>query len=263
MKKGLIYMLEYFTVTITPFQSDRRVSVLLPKGYHTSEKRYPVLYMHDGQNLFLDEEASFGVSWGLKDYLEQSDLEIIVVGIDCNREGFERFNEYAPWENRELGQRLFDDENLTGGKGKEYIEYITHELKPLIDEKYRTDPDETAMAGSSMGGLISTYAGCRYPHIYKRIGSLSSAYWINQNEIEAYIKESDLKGMERFYLDIGTKEDTSFINHQIYIDSSQAVYDLLKEKVKHVRFDTIEDAVHNEAAWRARLPEFLGYLYDK
>ncbi|MFE7065108.1 alpha/beta hydrolase [Sutcliffiella sp. NPDC057660] len=254
-------MLEYFTVTITPFQSERRVSVLLPKNYHASEKRYPVLYMHDGQNLFLDEEASFGVSWGLKDYLEESDLEIIVVGIDCNHEGYERFNEYAPWKNEELGMRLFNDENLTGGKGKEYIEYITHELKPRIDEKYRTNPDDTAMAGSSMGGLISTYAGCKYPHIYKKIGSLSSAYWINQADIEAYIKESDLSGLERFYMDIGTKEDTSFINHQIYIESSQAVYELLKEKVEYVRFDVIEDAVHNEAAWRARLPEFLGYLY--
>jgi predicted alpha/beta superfamily hydrolase len=113
-----------------------------------------------------------------------------------------------------------------------------------------------------MGGLISTYAGCKYPHIYKKIGSLSSAFWINQSDIEAYIKESDLTRLERFYLDIGTKEDTSFINHQIYIDSSQAVYELLKEKVEYVRFDVIEDAIHNEAAWRARLPEFLGYLFQ-
>ncbi|UAL45891.1 alpha/beta fold hydrolase [Sutcliffiella horikoshii] len=256
-------MLEYFTVTITPFQSERRVSVLLPKGYEKTDKRYPVLYMHDGQNLFIDSEASFGVSWGIKDFLEQeSDLEIIVVGIDCNHEGFERFNEYAPWENRELGQKLLNDENLTGGKGKEYIDYLTFELKPLIDEKYRTLPEETAMAGSSMGGLISTYAACKYPHIYKRIASLSSAYWINQREIEAYIRESDLNEVERFYLDVGTKEDTSFINHQIYIDSSQSVFDLLVKKVGKVRFDVVEDAVHNEAAWRKRLPAMFEFLYN-
>ncbi len=255
-------MLEYFNVNITPFQSERRVSVLLPKGYETSDKRYPVLYMHDGQNLFIDSEASFGVSWGIKDYLEQqSDLEIIVVGIDCNHEGFERFNEYAPWENKELGQKLFNDDKLTGGKGKEYIDYLTFELKPLIDEKYRTIPDETAMAGSSMGGLISTYAACKYPQIFKRIASLSSAYWINQSEIEAYIKECVLSEIERFYLDVGTKEDTSFINHQIYIDSSQSVNDLLVEKVGKVRFDVVEDAVHNEAAWRERLPVMFEFLY--
>lgn len=255
-------MLEYFTVTITPFQSERRVSVLLPKGYETTDKHYPVLYMHDGQNLFIDSEASFGVSWGIKEYLEQqSDLEIIVVGIDCNHEGFERFNEYAPWENRELGQRLFNDENLTGGKGKEYIDFLTFELKPLIDERYRTLADESAMAGSSMGGLISTYAACKYPHIFKRVASLSSAYWINQSEIETYIKECDMSEVERLYLDVGTKEDTSFINHQIYIDSSQSVYNLLVKKVGKVRFDVVEDAVHNEAAWRERLPAMFEYLY--
>ncbi|QFT89538.1 enterobactin/ferric enterobactin esterase [Bacillus sp. THAF10] len=260
---GVNVVIEYFHVTITPFQLNRRISVLLPQNYHQSDKKYPVLYMHDGQNLFLDEEASFGVSWGIKEYLENKpDLELIVVGIDCNQEGFERFNEYAPWENKELGQRLFNDENLKGGKGKEYIDYITHELKPFIDEKYRTLPNETALAGSSMGGLISTYAACKYPEIYKKVASISSAYWINQKEIEEYVGQSDLFALERFYMDIGTKEDTSFINHQIYVDSSQAVYDILASKVENVRFEIVEDAVHNEAAWRERLPMIFGYLYE-
>ncbi|MBX4373528.1 hypothetical protein K4G95_25085, partial [Mycobacterium tuberculosis] len=76
--------------------------------------------------------------------------------------------------------------------GEAYIEFILHTLKPLIDEKYRTKPNDTLMAGSSMGGLISTYAACRYPHVFQRVASLSSAFWFNQTEIERFIEESDL-----------------------------------------------------------------------
>lgn len=254
-------MLHTFKVTIAQFgEIERQIRVCLPDGYRDSKEHYPVLYMHDGQNLFLDVDASYGVSWGLADYLIKSKAPLIIVGIDCNHEGFERFNEYAPWENPTVGPELLKFEGVYGGKGKAYIEFILHTLKPLIDEEYRTKPDETLMAGSSIGGLISTYAACRYPHIFQRVASLSSAYWFNQTEIERFIEESDLSGLKRFYMDIGTDEDTSKVDAAHYIRSSAEVYEVFKKKNIDMQFKIIDDGVHHETAWRERMPKIIEYL---
>ncbi|MDX8291202.1 alpha/beta fold hydrolase [Metabacillus indicus] len=255
-------MIETFKVSISAFNLVRQVTVFLPESYSEGNNSYPVLYMHDGQNLFEDSKASFGVSWGLKEHLEESGMNLIVVGIDCNHEGYGRFDEYGPWVNHTLAKDLIGEPGDLGGKGEAYIDFIVNELKPLIDGKYRTQRDETAMAGSSMGGLISTYAACKYPHIFRRIASVSSAYWFNQAELEELIKESDLSSIERFYMDVGTKEGTASVRWQDYIDSSNSVYALLKERIENCRYDIVQDAEHNEAAWRERVPEILDYLYS-
>ncbi|WP_442593840.1 alpha/beta hydrolase [Neobacillus sp. D3-1R] len=253
-------MLEEFQITITPFQRERKVRVYLPKGYDESETHYPVLYMHDGQNLYRDEDASYGMSWRIADFLNQSDLKLIVVGIDC-APGDTRLDEYGPWVNETVGKELLNKDMPFGGEGKQYIDFIVEEFKPFIDRKYRTIPNETAMAGSSMGGLISTYAACKYPHIFNRVASFSSAYWFNQKELEQFIQDSDLSAVEKFYLDVGTKEVSGDVSNQKYVESSQAVYDLLKKKVADCRFEIIEDAVHNETAWSQRVPNVFNYLF--
>ena len=254
-------MLQTFKVTIAQFGGiERQIRVCLPHDYNDSQEYYPVLYMHDGQNLFHDVDASYGVSWGLADYLQKSKTPLIIVGIDCNHEGFERFNEYAPWENPTVGPELLKFEGVYGGKGEAYIEFILHTLKPLIDEKYRTKPNDTLMAGSSMGGLISTYAACRYPHVFQRVASLSSAFWFNQTEIERFIEESDLNGLKRFYMDIGTDEDTSKVDAAHYIRSSEEVYEVIKKKNIDMQFEIIEGGVHHETAWRERMPKIIEYL---
>ncbi|MFX3624106.1 MAG: alpha/beta hydrolase [Ectobacillus sp.] len=255
-------MLEKFQVTMKALNRERNVTVYVPAGYFQTGKAYPVLYMQDGQNLFRDEEASFGISWGIEDYLNKSGLEIIVVGIDCNHNGYDRFHEYAPWGNETLGKAMFDADCAIGGEGKLYVDFLVHELKSFIDRTYRTVAEDTAIAGSSMGGLISTYAACVYPEIFKKVASLSSAYWFNQGEIEQFIENSDLSEIQKFYLDVGTKEETSIIGHQDYIDSSIGVYRILKDKVKDCRFEIIADALHNEAAWRERVPQVFAYLFE-
>lgn len=254
-------MIQEFKIPIEQFGGiERQIRVCVPEGYEEGNDSYPVLYMHDGQNLFRDEDASYGVSWGLADFLKQSKTPLIIVGIDCSHEGFERLNEYGPWENPTVGPDFLQLEGVFGGKGEAYIEFLLYKLKPLIDEKYPTKPDETLMAGSSMGGLISTYAACRYPHIFSRIASLSSAYWFNQQEIESFIEESDLSAVEKFYMDIGTDEDTSKVDAGHYIRSSETVYKKLKEKGIEVRFEVVEGGKHHESAWRERMPEIIHYL---
>ncbi|MFC0189374.1 alpha/beta hydrolase [Fictibacillus aquaticus] len=254
-------MIKQFTVNMTPFNRLRTVRVYVPKSYETdTDKRYPVLYMHDGQNLFKDEDASFGVSWGISDYLDIAEIDLIVVGLDCSQEGYQRLDEYGPWVNKDVGKKLIGEDKPFGGEGEEYIDYVTHELKPMIDAKYRTQPDNTLLAGSSMGGLITTYAACKYPLIYKRAASVSSAYWFSQELLESYIQSNDLTAVERFYHDVGTKESSSDISSQDYINSSKAIDELLQKKVSDCRFEIVEGAEHNEAAWRERFPRILDYL---
>jgi predicted alpha/beta superfamily hydrolase len=255
-------MFEHFSVNITPFNRERMVRVYLPKSYQENlSKKYPVLYMHDGQNLYKDEDASYGMSWGISDYLDENGMELIVVGIDC-ADGLKRLDEYGPWITKAMNDMLTEEKQTIGGEGKAYIDYLVHELKPMIDRKYRTKPDETSMAGSSMGGLISTYAACVYPTIFKRVAAVSSAYWFNQEEIEELIQCSDLTGVERFYLDIGMEESSAGSDHQLYINSSQKIYELLKNKMKNCKFEVVEGAVHNEIAWRKRVPEIFTFLYN-
>ncbi|MDP4164001.1 MAG: alpha/beta hydrolase-fold protein, partial [Bacillota bacterium] len=246
-------MIETFKVTITPLNRQRTVRVFVPKDYHESERRYPVLYMHDGQNIFTDKEANYSASWGIGEYLDESGLDLIVVGIDCNVFGYGRYNEYSPWKSNTGAKVLFNSDKIIGGEGDAYIRYIAEELKPSIDQKYRTIADETAMAGSSMGGLISTYAACMYPQIFKKIASISSAFYFNQKEIEELIAKSDLSAIERFYMDIGTNEVSARVTPEMYVASNEAVYPLLKGKVKNCRFDIIEGAAHHEKDWRKRV----------
>jgi predicted alpha/beta superfamily hydrolase len=254
-------MIQEYKISISEFGGiERQIRICLPEGYEESDKRYPVLYMHDGQNLFVDEDASYGVCWGLADFLKETKTPLIIVGIDCNHEGFERLNEYAPWENPTVGPELLQIEGVFGGKGEDYIEFLLHTLKPLIDEKYRTIPDETLMAGSSMGGLISTFAAAKYPRIFRKIASLSTAFWFNQHEIEDFIEKSDMAAVEKFYMDIGSDEDTSKVDSGHYICSSEKVYEKLKQKGIEVRFEVIEGAKHHESSWRERMPGIIHYL---
>lgn len=256
-------MLEKFSVYMTEFEQERTVRVFLPESYSTENKRYPVLYMHDGQNVFEDEGAIDGVSLGLKDYLFDNGLEIIVIGLDLNSEGEERVNEYCPWVNGETAKKVLGYASPTGGKGEAYLDFIIHELKPLIDRKYRTLEHHTSMAGISLGGLISTYAACRYPHVFKRVAAISPGYYRNQEEIESFIKESDLSSMEKFYMDFGTKElkDDEEMN-AFFLETISGVYQLLNDKIKDTKFQKIEGGVHDYTDFRKRVPDMMDYLFS-
>lgn len=256
-------MLENFPVYMSSFEQERMIRVYLPNGYNETHKRYPVLYMHDGQNVFVDEDSSNGVSLGMKDYLDQSGLEIIVVAIDFNPEGKERVNEYCPWVNGEISKKVLGYSCSSGGRGKEYIDFILRELKPLIDHKYRTLEDQTSMAGISLGAQISTYAACNYPHIFKRIAAISPGFYRNQEEMETLLRNSDLSAIENFYMDFGTKEvgEDEEMN-QFFLGLTNGVVEILKGKVANLNFQFIENAEHRYEFFRKRIPGMLSYLYS-
>ncbi|HET7628565.1 MAG TPA: alpha/beta hydrolase-fold protein [Bacillales bacterium] len=240
------------------FGTDRTIRVYVPK---ILKQECPVLYMHDGQNVFTDDGAIGGESLRLKSYLEETEMPLIVVAIDLNLEGEERINEYCPWPSGALSGEIFGHESKAGGKGSEYLETIVVKLKPYIDSHYRAAADETYMAGISLGGLITTYAACRYPNVFKRVAALSPAYFRNQEQIESIIAGANLSALEKIYVDCGTNEVPGDAEKsQKFAESIRSVYHLLQSKGLDSRFEQIEGAEHNYVAFRKRMPKVLASI---
>ncbi len=252
--------METFKMNITPFNQERSIRVYLPYGYMEGTQRYPVLYMHDGQTVFQDEDVTDGISLRLKEYLDNKQAEVIIVGIDSNTVGNERVNEYSPWVNVEFSISYLNDNTLLGGKAEEYLEFIIHELLPLINNKYRTQSDCSYMAGCSLGGLFSTYAACRYPEVFTKVAALSSSFWFNQKEIEDLIISTNFDSINRFYLDCGTEEGTDEQSKSDFVQSQRAIYQILRDKIRNIRFNIVDGAGHNLLAFRERIPDVLSFF---
>ncbi len=235
------------TVFIIPqLNRKRRIWIYLPKSYNYSKKSYPVLYMHDGQNLFNEQTAPFG-EWGVDealDSLSRKGLETIVVGIDHG--GDKRLTEYNPYDNDKFGK----------AEGKQYVDFIALALKPYIDKKYRTlsDSTHTFIAGSSMGGLISLYAMMQYPSIFGGVGIFSPAFMVGPTIFDDVVKVK-WNGMRRFYFYAGGKESYEMVpdaDKMLKIVESKGNY-----KTRRVMNPM---GKHNEAAWRNELPGFIEFL---
>ncbi|WP_053362282.1 alpha/beta hydrolase-fold protein [Bacillus sp. FJAT-27251] len=249
-------MIETFIVPL--FNKERQIRVYLPKSYSSTAMRYPVLYMHDGQNVFNNHDAIGGVSLDLHDYLDEHAVDLIVVAIDQNPEGEERIHEYCPWTNGEFSVKLLGYQSSAGGKGKAYIDFVVQQLKPLIDRNYRSKADASYMAGISLGGLISVYAACMYPQVFKRVAGISSGFYRNQEEIEKLAVQADLSLLERVYLDCGTNEGRHDEEiSKLALESNRRVYDILKGKVEDTRFQVIDNGEHHYEAFKKRIPEVL------
>jgi predicted alpha/beta superfamily hydrolase len=238
-----------------PTEQPRRLYVYLPKDYEKTDTRYPVLYMFDGHNVFYDSHATYGKSWGMKEYLEKTKLPLILVAVECNPEGFRRLFEYSPWDFH-APKPIGDVEGL----GKVTMDWFTTVLKPEIDRTYRTLPDRehTLIAGSSMGGLMSIYAVTAYNHVFSRAAALSPSLWVSPPKRKELIRTAPIAPGTRVYLDMGTEE----------IDKKRLALSGMFETAKElsragvdVAADVIPGAKHCEADWEKRIPVFLRYLF--
>ena len=137
----------------SPKGQNRQLHIYLPDDYYNSNERYPVMYFFDGHNLFYDSDATYGKSWGLKEFLDRWNKKMIIVGIECGHDGNERISEYLPYPCYGRYMRRFF------ALGSRTLEWIIWEIKPMIDREYRTYPQRecTGIAGSSMGGLMALY----------------------------------------------------------------------------------------------------------
>ena len=237
-------------------EKPRRLYVCLPKNYEKSDRRYPVLYLFDGHNVFYDSHAAYGKSWGMKEYLQKAKLPLIVVAVECNPEGFRRLFEYSPWDfsaPRPIGR--------VEGLGKVTMDWFTTVLKPEIDANYRTLPDRahTMIAGSSMGGLMSLYAAVEYNHVFSRAAALSPVLWISPSKMKELIRSHRLADPTRIYIDMGTAEtDLRYAAPAAVFETAKA----LSKAGADVSANIIPGAAHNEAAWEKRIPDFMKYLFD-
>ena len=239
-----------------PTEQPRRLYVYLPHDYYSSGRRYPVLYMFDGHNVFYDGHATYGKSWGMKEYLARTKLPLMVVAVECNPEGQRRMNEYSPWDIDvipELGHME--------GLGKVTMDWICGTLKPEIDRRYRTMPDRehTLIAGSSMGGLMALYAVSAYNGVFSRAAALSACFWIGGEKLHALLSETPLIDVTRVYMDYGTAEDAPD-NKEDIADMFRAAGELTRSGAS-VAARAVPGAEHNEAAWEKRIPVFMEYLF--
>ncbi|MEO5683729.1 MAG: alpha/beta hydrolase-fold protein [Chitinophagaceae bacterium] len=227
----------------------RRIWVYLPKDYAQSTKKFPVLYMQDGQNLF-DDATAFAGEWGVDEAMDAMENPCIVVGIDNG--GEKRMNEYNPNNTRKFGK----------GEGKEYLSFIVNNLKPFIDKKYRTlqDREHTAIAGSSMGGLISFYAGLYYPNTFGTLGILSPSFWIApqiKTQVKQLAKEAT-HGSQHYYFYAGGLEEKATVKDM------QAVAAELKKSARPGCIIIVNPGgKHNEADWAAVFPAFYKWMRER
>jgi len=238
--------------TIPQLKTTRKIWIYLPPDYETSKKKYPVIYMHDGQNLF-DDFTSYSGEWSVDETLnqifEETGKSAIVIGIDNG--GDKRLAEYSPWNNEKY---------KTTGEGDLYVEFLAKTLKPYIDKTYRTEKQssKTIIIGSSMGGLISLYASAKYPNIFGKAGIFSPAFWFVSKDLKMYlnINKNNLIN-SKFYFVAGKNEDETMASE---IENVNKL--LLKKSVpgKNIVVKIDEDGTHSESYWKRELKAGLIWL---
>ena len=249
-------MVRKWNITIPELTGDeeRRLYVYLPKSYQTNRrKRYPVLYMFDGHNLFFDADATYGKSWGLKKYLEKTRAELIVVGVECNHSPDDgRLKEYSPFTFEKDGEVL-------QGLGRVTMEWMVNELKPFIDEHFRTlrEREYTYIGGSSMGGLMSLYGVLRYNRVFSKAAALSPSVWIAPEKMFRMIKNARLKGDTVIYMDYGSEE---FRNHEGMEELFKTTVERLMDRHIYVTSRVVPHGSHTEANWEKQLPFVINTL---
>lgn len=235
----------------------RNLVVYVPPGYDTDlDRRYPVLYLHDGQNLFEGATAFVrGQDWRVDETAEEliasGAIEpLIIVGI--YNAGVHRIDEYTPTHDRKRG---------AGGEADLYGHMLTEELKPFIDRTYRTlpDPANTGLGGSSLGGLVTLYLGLQHPDAFGKLAVLSPSVWWDNRVILKLVRMTDPKPRLSIWLDIGTGEGGRTLR------DARALRDELVDAGwvldSDLQYSEITDAGHNEVSWASRVGPFLRYLF--
>jgi len=253
-------------------QRTRTIRIYLPKDYFESDKKYPVFYMHDGQNLFYPQGSWSGESWKVGEALDDAfdkgiNEGIILVGIDNSnlREGLGRLDEYSPWPKNFMEGKIKEtwrSEEKFGGEGDEYTEFLVHTLKNYIDNNFRTKPERESnyIGGSSMGGLISLYVALKYQKLFSKVAVVSPAFWFAYEDLKEYITNCDIVKKPYIYMDMGTEESSDHENPdfpQIYLHSVNSIVMELEAKNIEIDFEIFEGHEHSERAWAMRFPDII------
>lgn len=242
-----------FIIDAPQLKTQKKIWIYLPKDYQDSNISYPVIYMHDAQNLF-DDKTSFVGEWKIDEYLDSIDNnESIIIGIEHGND--KRTDELTPFHNDKYG----------GGKGDLYLDFIVNTLKPKIDSSYNTlkDVKHTTIWGSSLGGLISLYAIIKYPETFGKAGLFSTALWINKDEMFTLVQNATIDPDKKFYFLVGSEEgETTEDAAGMVSDQHEMVQLLIDKGVKNnnIMDKVIPNGHHNETLWSTYFPEAYQWL---
>lgn len=230
----------------------RRIWIYLPRSYSTDlNRRYPVIYAHDGQNLF-DRSTSFSGEWGIDESLDNLPQQLIVVGIDNG--GSQRINELTPFPNKEYG----------GGQANDYLDFIVEKLRPYINSRFRTKPERenTAILGSSLGGLCSYYAAIKYEDIFGLIGVFSPSFWFT-NDIYTYTEKHVFQNFPpRLYFLGGQIESSTMVSDiQRMITLLKSTTEEYNKDANKLKLHVTADGQHAEWFWRREFPNAIKWLF--
>ena len=239
-----------FEIDAPQLNCKRKIWLYLPLNYDKSDKKYPVIYMHDGQNLF-DSNASFAGEWNIDETLDSLKANVIVVGIENG--GDKRIEELTPFKNEKYG----------GGNADNYLDFLIKTLKPYIDENYKTKKSakNTCLFGSSLGGLVSFYGALKHPETFGKVGCFSPSFWFNRKEIiELLHQQKDFK--TKIYFLCGDNE-----GDEDMIKDLNEVEFILQSKFKNflnISYKTIIfNGQHNEKLWREGFKNAYLWLFRK
>jgi predicted alpha/beta superfamily hydrolase len=234
-----------FTIHSPQLNTDRKIWVYLPEGYKDVKHKYPVLYMHDGQNLF-DKASSFSGEWRIDEQLDSLHAKTIVIGIEHG--GDKRIDELTPYPNEKYG----------GGHADSYLDFLVTTLKPYVDSHYRTKPDKehTSIFGSSVGGLVSFYAVLKYPKVFGKAGIFSPSFWFSNDIYDLAIKTEHINA--HLYFMAGDHESAEMVTD---LDRMLDIV-LTKANKKNIHRKIVHNGRHNETLWAKEFGEAYLWLME-
>ena len=245
-----------------PAGQNRTLHIWLPDEYDRTNERYPVMYMFDGHNLFFDQDATYGKSWGMNDFLRTWSKKMIIVGMECSHEGNARLSEYSPYDK-------YWSRHLVRGIGEQTYQWIINEIKPYIDRTFRTygHREATAVGGSSMGGLMSIYGVIRHNDVFSKAACVSPGIFWNLSALRKDLNNSFIHPDTRIYMSWGEIEaGKAARNGDPAYDTREArsVRKFEKELQDHGAGTYLffqREGRHCEADWEKQVPVFMQYLW--
>jgi len=237
-----------FKIEAPQLKTTKTIWVYLPKNYNNSNKKYPVIYMHDGQNLF-DAANSFAGEWNIDETLDSISAQVIVIGIEHGNE--KRMAELTPFKNEKYG----------GGNANNYLEFIVATLKPYVDKTYRTKTSvrNTALIGSSLGGLVSFYGALKYPNVFGKVGCFSPSFWFNRKEIFELMQQTKSFKTKVYFLCGDDEGDADVIN-----DLNKIEYQINTKRCECLKLNKkviVKGGQHNEKLWRLGFKKAYLWLF--
>nr|WP_298994897.1 alpha/beta hydrolase-fold protein [uncultured Allomuricauda sp.] len=230
--------------------SCRTLRVYLPLDYESGDKRYPVIYMLDGQNLF-DTRTSFSGEWGVDETMialaEEHQQEAIVIGIDNH--GVFRMQEYNVYDHQEFGKQ----------QGREFTNFLTGQVKPMIDKMYRTKPERehNMIMGSSMGGLMAYYILMTNPDVFSMAGVYSPSFWVSEDIYSLHEQNSRLNE-SKIHMIVGSEEGGMV---PIFARMQKTLSPLMDEK--QLKTEIVQGGTHSEAFWKEQFKDTVLWLLGK